>query len=221
MKKRKVRLRFLRQRSVLSDMLPYEVPPSLSNRHFFGFLAKHEVEFREDRLQWNCSDDRLDDVMRLIFGIRPNASFYSKAVVEWGKHKVIRHVTAAECDAVTKPFSFKISHKESEARSLSICHPRNQLKVANFYNRYHPLIIYYAGLSPFSIRKPSEIAKISYYKDRLHYENLDVLPPKGVERDDREYEQIGSYFRYHRYNNIHTNSSSLRFIIAPKGTSTR
>jgi hypothetical protein len=203
MKRRKVRLRSSRQRSVLSDTLPYEVPPTFSNRHFFEFLSKREVEFGEDKLSWTCADDSLDQTMRLLFGFEPTTPIDVRQVQQWGKSKSVREVPAATCRIKTKPFSFKISHKDSEARTLSICHPRNQVRVADFYSRYHPLIIYYAGLSPFSLRKPSEIAKISYFKDRLHFENLEVLPPKAVEQYNEEYEQLGSYFRYRRFNNIH------------------
>ncbi len=203
MKRRKVRLRFPRQRSVVSDTLPYEVPPTFSNRHFFEFLCKHEVEFGKERLQWTCSDDSLDHTMRLLFGIKRTVVVGVCRVQQWGKNKFVRHVPASECQTRTKPFSFKITHKENDARTLTICHPRNQLRVADFFNRYHPLIIYYAGLSPFSLRKPSEIAKISYFKDRLHFQNLEVLPRKAVEQYNEEYEQLGSYFRYRRFNNIH------------------
>lgn len=203
MKKRKIRLRFPRQRSVLSDTLPYEVPPTFSNRHFFEFLSNNEVEFGEDRLQWTCSDDRLDQAMRLLFGIKPAAVVGVTQIQQWGKSKSVRYVSTADCQTRTKPFSFRITHKENDARTLTICHPRNQLRVADFYNRYHPLIIYYAGLSPFSLRKPSEIAKVSYFKDRLHFQNLEILPPKAVEQYNEEYEQLGSYFRYRRFNNIH------------------
>ena len=203
MKKRKIRLRFPRQRSVLSDTLPYEVPPTFSNRHFFEFLSNNEVEFGEDRLQWTCSDDRLDQAMRLLFGIKPATVVGFTQIQQWGKRKSVRYVSTADCQTRTKPFSFRITHKENDARTLTICHPRNQLRVADFYNRYHPLIIYYAGLSPFSLRKPSEIAKVSYFKDRLHFQNLEILPPKAVEQYNEEYEQLGSYFRYRRFNNIH------------------
>ncbi|MDP3749712.1 MAG: antiviral reverse transcriptase Drt3b [Phenylobacterium sp.] len=203
MKRRKVRLQSPRQRSVLSDTLPYEVPPTFSNRHFFVFLSKHEVEFGENKLSWTCADDSLDQTMRLLFGFGSTTPIDVRQAQQWGKSKSVREVPTDECRIKTKPFSFKISHKESEARTLSICHPRNQVRVAEFYRRYHPLIIYYAGLSPFSLRKPSEIAKISYFKDRLHFENLEILPPKAVEQYNEEYDQLGSYFRYRRFNNIH------------------
>ncbi len=203
MKRHKVRLRSPRQRSVLSDTLPYEVPPTFSNRHFFQFLSKHEVAFGEDKLSWTCADDSLDQTMRLLFGFKSTSPIDVRQVQQWGKSKSVREVSTNECRKKTKPFSFKISHKENEARILSICHPRVQVRVAEFYSRYHSLIIYYAGLSPFSLRKPSEIAKISYFKDRLHFENLEAAPSKSVEEYNKEYEQLGSYFTYRRFNNIH------------------
>ena len=45
------------------------------------------------------------------------------------------------------------------------------------------------------------VARYAYFKDKLHEERLDVA--SGVEEEGREYEQLGSYFVYKKYRNIH------------------
>ena len=67
---------------------------------------------------------------------------------------------------------YKISHKQNEYRELAIPHPRNQLQVIEFYDRYKELILYYCSISSFSIRHPKKVSKYIFYKDSTHYENL-------------------------------------------------
>ena len=47
MAKRRVALTHRKQRSVLTDMLPFEVPPTFSNRGFYRFLRDHGVEIEQ------------------------------------------------------------------------------------------------------------------------------------------------------------------------------
>jgi hypothetical protein len=39
---------YKKERVVLSDILPYEVPPFFSNRHFYNFLVKNKIVINED-----------------------------------------------------------------------------------------------------------------------------------------------------------------------------
>jgi len=99
------------------------------------------------------------------------------------------------------PFGFDISHKVTEARRLTIPHPLNQLAVAEFYHAHAATIEYYAGLSPFSIRKPVRVARYSNFRDKMH-ERLLAKQLGQVEEHDKEYDQIGSYFVYEAYSNV-------------------
>ena len=40
---RKVRLSYKKERGLLSDVLPYEIPISFSNRHFYLFILRNKI----------------------------------------------------------------------------------------------------------------------------------------------------------------------------------
>lgn len=56
------------------------------------------------------------------------------------------------------PFNYRITKDESSLRRLSLPHPRSQLEVVNFYEKYHPLIAHYCSRGNFSIRRPHQVA---------------------------------------------------------------
>lgn len=208
MTKRRVFLTHRKQRSVLTDMLPFEVPPTFSNRGFYRFLRNNSVEIENNNLRWVCKTSALDGIMRLLFGIDPTAVITTEAEVEWGKEKTRRSVSVAKCQMVTIPFNFHIAHN-LDGRTLSVIHPRNQVAVANFYATHSALIIYHTSLSEFSIRHPVSVSRCAYFKDKLHEERLDGAA--GLEEEDREYEQLGSYFVYRKYRNIHRFFESYKY----------
>lgn len=190
-----------KQRSILTDMLPFEVPPTFSNRGFYRFIRAHEIEIAGSTLRWTCDTDALDSIIYLLFGIDDKAVVSSSAFREWGKkQKNRRSVPLNKCRMNTNPFAFTISHN-TDGRVLSVVHPRNQLQVADFYNWYSALITYYCGNSEYSIRYPSGLSQFSYYKDGLH--EIRKESGRGIETEDREYDQSGSYFTYNKYRNIH------------------
>ncbi|MCD2344854.1 RNA-directed DNA polymerase [Ideonella azotifigens] len=185
---------------MLTDMLPFEVPPTFSNRGYFRFLRNHSVEIEKGQLRWICETTDLDLTLRILFGIAPNTPIATETVTEWGKHKTRRSVPISKCRMDTVPFNFRVAHN-LDGRTLSIVHPRNQVDVANFYVTHSALITYYTSVSDFSIRRPVSVSRYVYYKDKLHEERLDSTA--GVEEEGREYEQLGSYFVYKKYRNIH------------------
>lgn len=200
MAKRRVSLTHRKQRSVLTDMLPFEVPPTFSNRGFYRFLRDNSVEIENKQLRWVCETDALDLTMRLLFGIKPDVKITTKVVIEWGKEKTSRSVHIGKCQMATIPFNFRVAHN-LDGRSLSVIHPRNQVAVASFYATHSALIIFHTSVSEFSIRRPVSVSRYAYFKDKLHEERLDGVA--GLEEEDREYEQLGSYFVYRKYRNIH------------------
>lgn len=200
MAKRRVSLTHRKQRSVLTDMLPFEVPPTFSNRGYYHFLRNNSVEIRKGQLRWNCETAKLDWTMRLLFGISPTAVIAAEVVTEWGKQKTRRSVPLSKCKMATTPFNFRVAHN-LDGRTLSVAHPRNQVAVASFYAMHSALLTYHTSVSEFSIRRPVSVSRYAYFKDKLHEERLDTIA--GVEEEDREYEQLGSYFVYKKYRNIH------------------
>lgn len=206
MSKRRVSLTHRKQRSVLTDMLPFEVPPTFSNRGFYRFLRDNSVEIEKKQLRWVCETGALDRTMRLLFDINPTVAITTEVVTEWGKTKTRRSVPIGKM--ATIPFNFRVSHN-LDGRTLSVIHPRNQVAVASFYAKHSALIIYHTSVSEFSIRRPVSVSRYAYFNDKLHEERLDGVA--GLEEEDREYEQLGSYFVYRNYRNIHRFFESYKY----------
>lgn len=209
MAKRRVSLTHRKQRSILTDMLPFEVPPTFSNRGYYRFLRNNSIEIEQGYLRWICETDDLDLTMRLLFGIAPEEPIATEKFIEWGvKERTRRSVPIKKCQMMTIPFNFRVAHN-LDGRTLSVVHPRNQVAVASFYATHSALIIYHTSVSEISIRRPVSVSRYVYFKDKLHEERKDTVA--GVEEDDREYEQIGSYFVYQKYRNIHRFFESYKY----------
>lgn len=208
MAKRRVSLSHRRQRSVLTDMLPFEVPPTFSNRGYYRFLRNNSIDIEKGTVRWVCETTDLDQTMGLLFGFDPEKDITTEVVTEWGKQKTRRSVPIRKCEMATIPFNFRVAHN-LDGRTLSVVHPRNQVAVASFYTTHSALIIYHTSVSELSIRHPVSVSRYAYFKDKLHEERRDVAI--GVEEEDREYEQLGSYFVYREYRNIHRFFESYKY----------
>ena len=57
---------YKKERVVLSDILPYEVPPFFSNRHFYNFLIKNKVVINENYRTIQFKKDNTGVLKRLI-----------------------------------------------------------------------------------------------------------------------------------------------------------
>mgnify|MGYP000058235859 CR=1 FL=1 len=115
MAKRRVSLTHRKQRSILTDMLPFEVPPTFSNRGFYRFLRENSVEIEKRQLRWICETDALDRTMRLVFGINPTAMIATEVVMEWGKQKNRR--------CLSKNARWRPSHSISASRTIWTVEP--------------------------------------------------------------------------------------------------
>lgn len=209
MHRRNVKLTHPKQRSLLTDMLPFEVPPTFSNLGFYRFVRDNCIEIQGKCLQWVCESDRLDPLICLLFDVNDPTHIKSVNVSEWGKTFTRRSIALNHCNMSSVPFAFRIAHK-LDGRVLSVVHPRNQIQMACFYAEHSPLIIYYATRSAFSLRHPVATAKYVFYRDKLHELNLDEHP-FGVEEAEKEYEQMGSYYVYRKYRNIHKFFESYQY----------
>lgn len=209
MAKRRAVLTHRKQRSILTDMLPFEVPPTFSNHGFYLFLRKNEIDFEDGRLRWVASSASLDSTIKLLFGIKAGTAVEAKETTEWGKKKTRKSVPISRCRMDTNPFNFRVAHK-LDGRTLSVAHPRNQVEVASFYANHSSLIIYYTSVSEFSIRHPVSVSRVAFFRDKMHEQKLE-RPRQGIEENDREYEQLGSYFVYKKYRNIHRFFESYKY----------
>lgn len=189
----KIRIKHKKELVVLSDILPYEVPVTFSNHSFYKFLVDNKIEFCGNNISWNKGSDTLNEIVKLLFGINKN-------VVTSGEKNSFQDFKPYLMLSI--PFGYSISHKERNYRELTVCHPRNQIQVVNFYRKYKELILYYCDISPFSIRKPDSIAKCIIHKDKSFYDAFSDEIGE-IEETGKEYEHLRSFFVYKSYSNIH------------------
>lgn len=204
MKKKKSTITTKKQRVVLSEVLPYETPATFSNRFFYEFLVRNNIQLESNRIKWNKEDNVVREIIKILFGLP------SSFIQDQSPSQIILNDIKWSLKAI--PFQYKISHKKKEFRELTVVHPKSQICVVEFYDNFKNLILYYSDQSEFSIRYPFKVAQYSYFKDRLHY---DTLSPDheiaGVEEFDKEYENLKTYFSYKEISNIHKFYESYKY----------
>ncbi|WP_298485901.1 antiviral reverse transcriptase Drt3b [uncultured Maribacter sp.] len=216
---RKIRqsIGYKKERVVLSDILPYEVPPFFSNRHFYDFLTTHNIELinksngAEIRFKKNTSKT-LEKIIKIVFGI----SFAKQ--VQYDDVDNYRYFALKPEDLQKVPYKFRISHKNKDYRELTVIHPINQLLLVSFYDSYKNTMLYYCDKSKYSLRKPSKIASLKYYKDSTFKKHRVKNPEiEIIETSDKEYKGLKTFFSYQKYSNIYKFYESNQFHKAEKG----
>lgn len=200
MKHKKKQINNKKERVIFSDVLPFEIPITFSNRHFHNFLVNNHISTDGKMIKWDKNDPILEIIVKLLFGFKKDNPVNDRQInINNGERKTI-------------PFNYKISHKDNDFRELTIIHPKDQLAVIEFYEKYKNMILYYCNISPFSIRRPVKIAKFSYYKDRTHIEKLAYdNEHKSIEEFDKEYENLKTFFVYKEYSNIYKFYESYKY----------
>lgn len=208
-KRRKIKLKYKKDRVLLSDVLPYELPIIMSNRTLYRFCVKNKICYNpiSNMLSWNVNmDDASFEVLKLLF--RP--AFDPKFPIPTpsaGKAVLLKYSTS--------PFIIRILHKETDFRSLSLIHPAMQIGMVEFYDQYKSLLLHYNTRSSFSLRYPKKIASFFYYKDRLHESLLGTKKDK-IELFFNEYENLKTFFSYKKYTQIYKFYDDYRFQRAEK-----
>jgi hypothetical protein len=202
MKRRKIKLRYKKERVLFSDVLPYELPLTFTNRYYYRFLVQNGIRIENEELHWNSNISKgALNILSFIF----NAN--KENLERDGKMKIK--------DLKTIPFMYRIQHKPNKYRELSIIHPANQIEIVDFYEKYKSLILYYCNQDKFSLRHPSKVACYFFYRDRLHQTLLGRKTDK-IELYLNEYENLRTYFSYERYNNIYKFYEDYRYQRAEK-----
>lgn len=220
MSKKKKHIKYPKERAILSDVLPYEIPITFSNRYFYRFLVNNEIELIPS-LKFNIKGITQSDL--------PNTKLNdSKGIIRYkSKLKgdnlealeiILKILFSTNNDNVNTrkvPFTYRISHKEKDFRELALVHPMNQLLLVNFYEQFKESIIYSCSLSNYSIRKPDSVAKFTFFNDKLHQSN------KGdssdfLELSGKEYENLKTFFSYSKYTNIYQFFEDYRYQRAEK-----
>jgi thiamine pyrophosphokinase len=199
MKKNKRLIKYKKERVILSDVLPFEIPVTFSNRHLYDFLTTNKISLEGGKLRWRNREPILEEIIKLLFDLREENFTSNSFVVDRKTLKTI-------------PFNFKITHKENDFRELTIIHPKNQLEIVDFYEREKQLILHYCSISPYSIRKASKVAKFIFHKDKTHRERLaNNQSYETIEEYDKEYEHLKTFFVYKNYSNIHKFYESYKY----------
>ena len=227
MRRRKVRLSNKKERCLLSDVLPYEIPISFSNRHFYWFILRNRVTMEKDAIFWLKGSRALNKIIALLFALPDDSARMTTVKRRVGEREVdfIRYQlngkglagprSPSRPERFMTPFSFKIRHKEAEFRDLTVPHPRSQIQVVEFYEGCKETILHYTSRSTFTIRAPVQLAKFQYFKDSLHFQRLST-EPAIIEQAGQEYENLRSFFVYRAYSNIHKFYESYRYHRAEK-----
>jgi len=194
-------IKYSKDRAILSDTLPYETPITFSNRHFYNFINQYEINLnrikKEEKISWTKPNNKnnenvIEEFIKLLFDLSNNSTDYT---ITFDNEK-------GKLESRKIPFVYRITHKEKDFRELAIPHPKNQLELVSFYEKYKELILYFSKESKFSIRKPFSIAKFIFSNDKLHKINIgdedDI-----IEDENKEYENLKTFFTYKKYSNIY------------------
>ncbi|HEB9313537.1 TPA: RNA-directed DNA polymerase [Campylobacter coli] len=179
MKYKNHKIRYRKERVVLSEILPYEVPLIFSNKNFYNFLLAHKAEI--------------------------NNYFNNSTNIKKNFKKILDMLFMdGKITGYTIPFHFKIPHKINEYRKLSIIHPVHQIGVMNFYDTYKQAILYFSSKSEFSIRRPYKVANLFYNKhDFTNIKNIDDKLNNSIEIKNHKEKYFKSFFAYKKYSHIY------------------
>lgn len=205
-RRRKIRLKYKKERVLLSDVLPYELPVIFTNRYFYRYLVSNGIMFDGNELSWgeNTNKEALA-VLNFIF-----SPYLTNDLTTIADNKV-----KIKDKVVSIPFLYKIKHKPHKLRRLALIHPMNQMEIVSFYEKYKSLILYYCEQDEFSLRHPERVACYFYYKDRLHHTLLGQKMDK-LELFFNEYENLKTYFSYKEYSNIYKFYEDYKYQNAEK-----
>lgn len=211
MKKKKKYLGSRKERALLADVLPYELPITFTNRYFKEFLISNYIEINDTKIKWKKDSETLHNIIKLLFGLVDSDLLKSDINGEIEINRKPRPKNKNN-PLRTIPFSYKISHNSNEFRELTLIHPLNQLTLIEFYEKHKYLILYYCGISPYSIRRPFKVAKYSFHKDKTHFKYLAYDHEHNtVEEFDKEYENLKTFFAYKDISNIYKFYESYKY----------
>lgn len=156
--------------------------------------------------------DTIPGDIPLIFsneGFYKNISDLSQFSDEF--RNIINFLISRNSQHYTIPYRYLISKGSESYREISLCHPKGQLDLCDFYAEYNSSIIYYCSKSKFSIRYPERIAS-SYYintkdSDLNKYENQTI----DTTNIDKISKHPSSYFSYRGYRRLHQFINSEEF----------
>lgn len=198
-------------RVLLSDILPYEVPPFFSNRKFYDFVVEYDIHIDANKLKFKSdTPTEVLSIIIILFGF----NYKDCSLKSEESDNKYHYYNISPKQNQTIPYEFKISHKDTDYRKLFVMHPINQLMVVNFYKKYNSTILYYTSRSNFSLRKPQRIASLRYFKNTIKSQKGKA--EEFIELNKKEYRSLKTYFSYEKYSNIYRYYESYEFQKAEK-----
>jgi len=211
MPRKRVRFKVKKERAVLSDVLPFETPVSFTNRHFYEFLTHWHIEIKGPVISWLDGGEVVARIVLMLFGYKYDFSKLTNETRFIGETAAIFRTFNSNGEKISAiPFNYKINHKKSEFRELTVPHPRSQVQLGQFYYDCKETILYYSNLSPYSIRRPHKVSTFRYHKDKTHYQLLADDKPE-IEETEKEYESLRSFFSYREHSNIYKFYESYKY----------
>lgn len=175
-----------KERILLTDVLPFEVPLIFSNKHFYNLAISYKLKFDNEG---NVKHDKRSEAFRVLTRkYFNNDKDRATRAVQKVLSCLFNNKDKDRHKDVTIPYTFRIVHNEIDYRELSIVHPRNQMRVVDFIDEHKCDIIDHCSLTPYSIRRPYKVSR----DDKLH--SID---------GERGHQSENNYFSYIGYDSIH------------------
>src|ERR1035437_10016920 len=85
MKRKKIPINYSKERVILSDVLPFEIPITYSNRHFYNFLVKNKIKIitssdGSKKVAWQDDDSSIGEILKLLRGFRQDKVILNKEI---------------------------------------------------------------------------------------------------------------------------------------------
>ncbi|WP_144391518.1 antiviral reverse transcriptase Drt3b [Pleionea sediminis] len=173
------------------------------------------------RLRVNKKDDfraLLTDTMPgdlpFIFsndGLYLNLHKHAEGVASRELSILIERILMNKGEQQTSPYKYSIRKDKVSFRHLSLLHPRLQLRLCEFYNKFSYLITYLCDKSPASIRAPKKIGNSLYLKDKninSKFKNQGIDTVKS--EINRSY--LSSFYSYGGYDKLYKFFNSARYL---------
>ncbi|MFF2272225.1 antiviral reverse transcriptase Drt3b [Agromyces sp. NPDC058136] len=193
-------------RVLLSDVLPYELPPSFSNRGMYDFINATRLERVGGTYYARDLGPGTETFLQILLGEKIVFPTKGRGRLELERAKTSRDETI--------PFQFAIRHRHNDFRALTVPHPRAQVDIVAFYRQFADLMLFYCSRGEYSLRRPTKVARYSLTRDWLFRSKRATT--SSVEIVTHEYEWLRSYFTYDRYSNVYKFYDSAEYRLCER-----
>lgn len=190
-------------RAVLTDVQPYELPVTISSGALYDALLALDLVWKDQSISCRWLGSHTAPLLTTIFGRHITLSNRdADGRVEFVDESLRLSNNRLRDFPRAVPLSFEVEKVGGGTRVLSMLHPRSQVEVARFYERFSDSILYFTNRSSFSIRRPVRIARYAQHRDVLFAQDRHV-GARGVELSAQDYDGLHSYFAYGRYDFVY------------------